>query len=57
MDLDIATPSEVAVLRSYVNVMAIIGRSSGGPIGGILTDTVGWRWYIPFGLLHTTISA
>ncbi|MCJ1350951.1 MAG: hypothetical protein MMC33_000933 [Icmadophila ericetorum] len=41
---DVATPSEVAVLRSYINVVAVTGRSAGGPIGGILTDTVGWRW-------------
>lgn len=22
-----------------------LGRSAGGPIGGWLTDTIGWRWY------------
>lgn len=34
----------MAVLRSYVNMFAVTGRSAGGPIGGILTDRIGWRW-------------
>lgn len=38
--------SQVAVLRSYVNVAAVIGRSAGGPIGGVLFDRIGWRWYV-----------
>ena len=36
--------SQVAVLRSYVNIAAVIGRSVGGPIGGVLFDKIGWRW-------------
>lgn len=36
---------EVATWRSYVNIAATTGRSLGGPIGGYLTDTIGWRWY------------
>lgn len=35
---------EVASWRSYVNIAATSGRSLGGPIGGFLTDTIGWRW-------------
>lgn len=27
-----------------MNVASTIGRSSGGPIGGYLSDTIGWRW-------------
>ena len=27
-----------------MNVVATIGRSIGGPIGGLLADTIGWRW-------------
>ena len=38
--------SQVAVLRSYVNIAAVIGRSVGGPIGGVLFDRIGWRWYV-----------
>jgi MFS family permease len=37
---------EVASLRSYVNIAATTGRSLGGPIGGALADTIGWRWYV-----------
>lgn len=35
---------EVAVYRSYVNVVQTVGRSCGGAIGGLLASTVGWRW-------------
>ncbi|KZF26756.1 putative transporter [Xylona heveae TC161] len=41
---DIATLEQVAVLRSYVNVAAVAGRSAGPPLGGFLADTIGWRW-------------
>lgn len=41
---DLAPLSQVAVLRSYVNVAAVAGRSAGGPIGGLLFDSLGWRW-------------
>ncbi|KAL2014118.1 hypothetical protein VTN00DRAFT_1643 [Thermoascus crustaceus] len=37
-------PGEVAVLRSYANVAAISAMSLGAPIGGLLTDTIGWGW-------------
>ena len=43
---DMAPLSQVAVLRSYVNIAAVIGRSVGGPIGGVLFDRIGWRWYV-----------
>ncbi|VUC24016.1 unnamed protein product [Clonostachys rosea] len=35
---------EVAKWRSYVNVVSTVGRSCGGPLGGWLVDTTGWRW-------------
>ncbi|CAL3964594.1 unnamed protein product [Diplocarpon coronariae] len=41
---DIAAPSDVAVLRSYVNVASTVGLASGGPLGGLLGGTIGWRW-------------
>lgn len=44
---DLVSPSKVAVLRSYLSVASTLGISSGGPIGGLLTQTVGWRWYRP----------
>ena len=36
--------SQVALLRSYVNLAAIMGRSLGAPVGGLLFDLIGWRW-------------
>jgi hypothetical protein len=41
---DLVPLIEVATWRSYVNVLATLGRSIGGPLGGFLADTVGWRW-------------
>ena len=43
---DLLPVRSVATWRSYVNVIATMGRSLGGPVGGWLTDTVGWRWYV-----------
>ena len=25
-----------------------LGRGAGGPVGGWLTDVIGWRWYVTF---------
>jgi MFS family permease len=41
---DLVPILEVASWRSYVNVVATLGRSIGGPLGGWLCDTIGWRW-------------
>jgi MFS family permease len=41
---DLVPLREVASLRSYVNIAATTGRSLGGPIGGALADSIGWRW-------------
>ena len=43
---DLVPVHEVASLRSYVNVLQTTGRSCGGVIGGFLTQTLGWRWYV-----------
>lgn len=42
--IDLVPPREVAIYRSYENVVNCIGRSVGAPIGGLLLDTIGWRW-------------
>ncbi|CAJ2513180.1 Uu.00g012990.m01.CDS01 [Anthostomella pinea] len=44
MITDLVPVRDVGVWRSYVGVVATVGRASGGPIGGYLTDTIGWRW-------------
>ncbi|KAL6230681.1 hypothetical protein BDW75DRAFT_248458 [Aspergillus navahoensis] len=41
---DIVAKREIATWRAIVNLSMTLGRSIGGPVGGILTDTVGWRW-------------
>ncbi|RFU32551.1 hypothetical protein B7463_g3771, partial [Scytalidium lignicola] len=41
---DLVPLIQVAAWRSYVNIVATTGRSIGGPLGGFLADTVGWRW-------------
>ncbi|CAM1503186.1 Fc.00g079620.m01.CDS01 [Cosmosporella sp. VM-42] len=42
--MDLVPLREVATYRSYVNIVQTLGRSSGGVIGGLLTQTIGWRW-------------
>ena len=34
---------DVAVWRSWMYVVVTFGRSTGAPLGGVLTDTIGWR--------------
>ncbi|KAI3325331.1 MFS general substrate transporter [Xylariaceae sp. AK1471] len=41
---DMAPMRKVASWQSYLNVIATVGRSLGGPLGGWLADVVGWRW-------------
>jgi predicted MFS family arabinose efflux permease len=41
--LDLVPLRDVATWRSYVNVVSTVGRSIGGPLGGFLSDTIGWR--------------
>jgi MFS family permease len=53
---DLVPLRDVAVWRSYANIAATTGRSLGGPIGGYLTDEIGWRWlvlFLPFKLSCT----
>lgn len=41
---DLVPLHEVAVYRSYVNIVQTVGRSCGGAVGGYLAQTIGWRW-------------
>ncbi|KAJ5387068.1 MFS general substrate transporter [Penicillium cosmopolitanum] len=47
--------SEIASVRSYIMAAEIFGQGCGGPIGGLITDTIGWRWALlgqaPIGFL------
>jgi nitrate/nitrite transporter NarK len=40
---DLVPLHEVAVYRSYVNIVQTIGRSCGGAVGGFLAGSIGWR--------------
>ena len=40
---DLVPLHEVATLWSYVNMLQTTGRSAGGFLGGLLTQTLGWR--------------
>ncbi|PLB53344.1 efflux pump antibiotic resistance protein [Aspergillus steynii IBT 23096] len=42
--LDIIPTKDVAQWRAYINVAMTLGRGAGGPVGGWLTDAIGWRW-------------
>lgn len=35
---------DIARYRSYINMATTIGRSVGGPLGGCITDRLGWPW-------------
>ncbi|OJJ49073.1 hypothetical protein ASPZODRAFT_129457 [Penicilliopsis zonata CBS 506.65] len=58
--MDLMPPSEVAIYRSYENLVNIFGRSLGAPIGGFLIDAIGWRWsffgQIPFIIICTLVA-
>ncbi|ETS86976.1 hypothetical protein PFICI_00804 [Pestalotiopsis fici W106-1] len=41
---DLVPLRDVARYRAYVNLTATIARSIGGPVGGWLAGSVGWRW-------------
>lgn len=58
---EIASPQDVAVLRSYVNIASTIGLSGGGPLGGFLAGIFGWRWLfigqVPIGAVCCFLTA
>ncbi|KAK3291893.1 major facilitator superfamily domain-containing protein [Chaetomium fimeti] len=53
---DLLPIREVAQWRAYVNLVATLGRSIGGPLGGWLVDVIGWRWSF-FGQIPPVILA
>ena len=40
---DLVPLNEVAQMWSYINILQTTGRSCGGFIGGLLTQSLGWR--------------
>ncbi|PKS08550.1 hypothetical protein jhhlp_004936 [Lomentospora prolificans] len=41
---DLVPIRDVAAWQAGLNLAATTGRSLGGPVGGFLADTIGWRW-------------
>ncbi|TKW59592.1 Vacuolar membrane amino acid uptake transporter fnx2 [Colletotrichum tanaceti] len=41
---DLVPLREAAAWQAGVNLASTMGRSLGGPVGGWLADTIGWRW-------------
>ncbi|KAK2011438.1 major facilitator superfamily transporter [Colletotrichum eremochloae] len=41
---DIVPLRERGVWQGYLNIIFAAGTSTGAPLGGLLADTVGWRW-------------
>jgi MFS family permease len=41
---DIVTLRERGQWQGYVNVIYALGASAGAPLGGLLADSIGWRW-------------
>lgn len=40
---DLVPPRDVALYRSYINVIQTLGRMSGGTFGGLISEAIGWR--------------
>ncbi|KAI1102842.1 MFS general substrate transporter [Jackrogersella minutella] len=41
---DIVSLRDRGVWQGYINVIFAAGMSSGAPIGGLVADSIGWRW-------------
>ncbi|OTA91589.1 hypothetical protein M434DRAFT_22346 [Hypoxylon sp. CO27-5] len=41
---DIVSLRDRGVWQGYINIIFAAGMSSGAPIGGLIADTIGWRW-------------
>ena len=41
---DIVPLRERGVWQGYTMMIFAAGMSTGAPLGGLLTDTIGWRW-------------
>ena len=42
---DIVPLRDRGLWQGYINVIIASGTSTGAPLGGILADSIGWRWY------------
>lgn len=41
---DLVPLRERGLWQGYINIIFALGTSTGAPLGGLLADSVGWRW-------------
>jgi MFS family permease len=41
---DLVSLRDRGVWQGYINIVFAAGVSAGAPIGGLFTDSIGWRW-------------
>ena len=46
--------SDLKLVTGILNILFSVGSASGGPLGGFLADTVGWRWCFFYTFNHDT---
>ncbi|WP_421694731.1 DHA2 family efflux MFS transporter permease subunit [Aestuariivirga sp.] len=53
--------SELVDALAWLTIPALIGPLVGPPVGGLITDTIGWRWIfwmnLPFGILAIVLAS
>lgn len=53
--------SELVDALAWLTIPALLGPLVGPPVGGLITDTVGWRWIfwmnLPFGILAILLAS
>ncbi len=42
---DIVPLRERGTWQAVINLIFATGASAGAPLGGIIADSIGWRWY------------
>lgn len=51
---DIVPLRDRGLWQGYINIIFATGTSTGAPLGGLLADSIGWRWYAALPSLFTT---
>lgn len=49
---DVVSLRQRGTWQGYLNIVFALGASGGAPLGGILSDTIGWRWQVPLPPSH-----
>lgn len=43
---DIVPLRDRGVWQGYINMIYGLGTATGAPLGGVLADSIGWRWSV-----------